>query len=128
MNDAISQQMPLFDAGATTRQVERNLQQKRVAALNESDRTNARKQDQAQPDSRSGGAEALAEKIDQLNLQMQDMRRSLRFSVDDSSGRIVVKVVDLSTDEVIRQIPSEEMMSLIKNASEGDSLIFSGEA
>lgn len=128
MNDSISQQLPLFDAGAMSRQVERPLQQRRITAVNESDKTKAREQEPAQADSRSGGTEELAERLEQLNAQMQDMRRSLRFSVDDSSGRIVVKVIDLSTEEVIRQIPSEEMMALIRNAGEGDSLIFSGEA
>ena len=34
--------------------------------------------------------------------------RDLQFEVDDDSGVTVIKVIDPATDEVVRQIPSEE--------------------
>lgn len=37
---------------------------------------------------------------------------SLQFSVDDQSGTRVVRLIDASTQEVIRQIPSEEMIRI----------------
>jgi flagellar protein FlaG len=37
---------------------------------------------------------------------------NLEFSIDDSTGKTVVKVVDASTKELIRQIPSEEMLAI----------------
>ena len=40
--------------------------------------------------------------------------KSLLFSVDDATGRSVVKVVDAETKEVVTQIPSEEMMAIAK--------------
>ena len=36
----------------------------------------------------------------------------LEFSVDQGSGRPMVRVVDRSTGELIRQIPSEEVLAL----------------
>ncbi|TJZ74093.1 flagellar protein FlaG [Chitiniphilus eburneus] len=39
---------------------------------------------------------------------------SLRFSIDDDTGSVVVKVMDGETDEVIRQIPSEEVLAIAK--------------
>lgn len=39
---------------------------------------------------------------------------SLQFSIDDDLGRTVVKVIDTGTKELIRQIPSEEMLSIAK--------------
>jgi flagellar protein FlaG len=39
---------------------------------------------------------------------------NLEFSIDDSTGQTVVKVVDSSTKELIRQIPSEEMLAIAK--------------
>ena len=39
---------------------------------------------------------------------------SLQFSIDDDLGVTVVKVIDTGTKEVIRQIPSEEMLSIAK--------------
>jgi flagellar protein FlaG len=37
---------------------------------------------------------------------------NLEFSIDDTTGQTVVKVVDSSTKELIRQIPSEEMLAI----------------
>ncbi len=46
---------------------------------------------------------------------------NLEFSIDDTTGQTVVKVVDSSTKEVIRQIPSEEMLAIAQTlASEGE--------
>lgn len=39
---------------------------------------------------------------------------NLQFSIDEDSGRTVVKIVDSSTQELIRQIPSEEILSIAK--------------
>lgn len=37
---------------------------------------------------------------------------NLEFSIDDTTGQTVVKVIDSSTKELIRQIPSEEMLAI----------------
>ena len=42
------------------------------------------------------------------------VNNSLEFSVDDNSGKTVVKIVDTGTKEIIRQIPSEEMLAIAK--------------
>ncbi|GAA5786467.1 hypothetical protein GCM10007860_05450 [Chitiniphilus shinanonensis] len=39
---------------------------------------------------------------------------SLRFSIDEDTEMVVVKVMDGETDEVIRQIPSEEVLAIAK--------------
>lgn len=45
---------------------------------------------------------------------VQSINSALQFSVDDSTGSTVVKVIDQVTKEVIRQIPSEEMLEIAK--------------
>lgn len=55
-----------------------------------------------------------------LEEKTRDMGRNLRFEVDDDSGTTVIKVVDPSTEEVVRQIPSEEAVARAA-ALEGDS-------
>ncbi len=42
----------------------------------------------------------------------QQNQQHLSFSVDDASGRMVVSVIDSKTSEVIRQIPSEELLGI----------------
>jgi flagellar protein FlaG len=46
----------------------------------------------------------------------------LQFSVDDDLGRVVVKVIDRDTREVIKQFPSEDAIALAKSLSQFGSL------
>ncbi|MBI4996381.1 MAG: flagellar protein FlaG [Rhodocyclales bacterium] len=39
---------------------------------------------------------------------------NLEFSIDDTTGKTVVRVVDSSTKELIRQIPTEEMLAIAR--------------
>ncbi|MCP3851060.1 MAG: flagellar protein FlaG [Gammaproteobacteria bacterium] len=57
----------------------------------------------------------LDKTISQLNTSLQNMQRSLEFSVDKDAGQIVINVKDKETDEVVRQIPSKEVLELAKN-------------
>jgi flagellar protein FlaG len=56
--------------------------------------------------------EQLQKLVVEIKKQVQNLQRSLQFSVDEESGATVVKVVDSQTKEVIRQIPAEEMMTM----------------
>ena len=62
-----------------------------------------------------------------LSNHFQNIQRNLDFSVDEDSGVTVVKVVDSESQEVIRQIPSEEALALVqhlRNHSGDESGIF----
>lgn len=56
----------------------------------------------------------LQEAVGQIKDFIQPLNDSLEFSVDEDTGRTIVKVVDLQTKEVLRQIPSEEAMNIAK--------------
>jgi len=45
---------------------------------------------------------------------MQTFARNLQFSIDDSSGETIVRVVDMETGNVIRQMPSQEALDISK--------------
>lgn len=62
--------------------------------------------------------EKLDETIVQLNNSLQNIQRNLKFSVDNDAGRIVISVTDKETDELVRQIPSEEVLELARNLQE----------
>ena len=58
---------------------------------------------------------------------VQSIQRDLSFAVEDDTGRTVITVIDSATEEIIRQIPSEEVLELARNLSElrarlGDNL------
>lgn len=57
-----------------------------------------------------GAAEEIAEKMNQV---ASVFSTSLAFSVDKPTGKTVIKVLDRETNEIIRQIPPEEMLRLI---------------
>lgn len=59
--------------------------------------------------------EELDDTISQLNDSLQNVQRNLEFSIDKDAGRIVINVKDKETDEVLRQIPSEEILELARN-------------
>ena len=60
--------------------------------------------------------EDVSKAIQNLNDYTQNTQRQLRFNVDEETGRTIIKVVDAETDEVIRQIPTEEIMVLARSA------------
>lgn len=45
---------------------------------------------------------------------VEAINNNLEFSVDHDTGQLVVKIVDRVTKEVIRQVPSQEMLALAK--------------
>ena len=64
---------------------------------------------------------------------VQNITRELNFSVDEELGRTVVRVIDENTGDVIRQIPSEDMLELARNLAEikertTKGLLFRGDA
>jgi flagellar protein FlaG len=45
---------------------------------------------------------------------VEPINSNLEFSVDGDTGELVVKIIDRATKEVIRQMPSEEMLAIAK--------------
>ena len=45
---------------------------------------------------------------------VEPINNNLEFSVDHDTGQLVVKIIDRATKEVIRQVPSQEMLALAK--------------
>lgn len=57
----------------------------------------------------------LQQAVDVVNQAVALEQRSLSFSIDDVSGRSVIKVIDYETDELIKQIPSEELLKVAQD-------------
>jgi flagellar protein FlaG len=52
---------------------------------------------------------------------VQNVSRELRFSVDEGTGRTVLTVTDRNTEQIIRQIPGEEVLELAERLMDADS-------
>jgi flagellar protein FlaG len=66
--------------------------------------------------------EQLDDAVSQLNDFVQNVQRDLQFEVDNELGQTIVKVVDQSTKEVIRQIPDELALRLAENLRQDEPL------
>ena len=60
----------------------------------------------------------LNQVVESINSYLQATRRALEFSVDDSSGRTVITVMDGDREQVIRQIPPEAVLALAEQIQE----------
>lgn len=78
--------------------------------------------------SKAVSAEELQSVVKRLNEHVQMINRNLQFSVDEDSGRSVIRVVDAETQELVRQIPSEEVLRISQfikeQTSDASGLIF----
>lgn len=70
----------------------------------------------------------VTEAVDKIRQFVNPINDSIQFSIDEDSGRTVVKVVDLQTQEVIKQIPSEEALNLAKALDKLQGLLIQGKA
>jgi flagellar protein FlaG len=61
--------------------------------------------------------------VQRLNELMSDSQRSLRFQVDELSGRTVITVLDAETKEVVRQIPSPEWLEVVRRLEQAGALL-----
>ncbi len=97
------------------KQVDAQNQQK----LQQNQYKNNNQDEKAQPLER----EQLEKMAQQLQDFMGEMNRSLQFKVDEDSGRDVIKVLDKDSGEVIKQYPSEEVLSLVSKLSESAGIL-----
>ena len=72
------------------------------------------------PDSSAEVAQNIAQRLSETKADVQELQRlsdmvmghKLQFNVNEQLGRVVVKVIDSSTNEIIREIPSEDVQKL----------------
>jgi len=75
-----------------------------------------------QPDAVSQIVE-LERAIRNINQTVQVQASNLEFEIDPDSQRTIVKIVDQQTKEVLRQVPSEEVLSIAKALDQAIGLL-----
>lgn len=70
-------------------------------------------------------AQQLQSSVDQLNRLMKEGQRNLAFSVDESAGEVVIRVSDRNTNELVRQIPTEEALAIREHLDRVMGMLFS---
>lgn len=54
----------------------------------------------------------ISETVSEINSLIRSVQRDLAFNVDQDSGRTVIRVIDSESGELIRQIPSEDLLAI----------------
>ena len=76
-------------------------------------------------------AQTLAENLSQEKTYIQELQRvadsldrKVKFNLNQELGQVVVKIVDPSTDKVIKEIPSQEVQNMQLHIKETIGLLF----
>lgn len=90
---------------------------------------------QPRPDVQAAQLQTVPQEQENLEQTLQGAQEAaeaaganLQFTIDKDSGKTIVKVVDSQTSEVIRQIPSEELLALARSMSKTEGLLISQKA
>ena len=85
--------------------------------------TNAQKDEAGRMPSTASSAEELEQAVAKLNDYVQNTERKLNFQLDEDAGMTIIRVFDKATDELIRQIPNEEAVSLAQKLNQEEPLL-----
>jgi flagellar protein FlaG len=72
--------------------------------------------------------EELKSAVEKVQTFVSATTSDVNFSIDKDSGNTVVKVIDRSTKEVIRQIPSKEMLEMAQALDRLQGLLVKNQA
>jgi flagellar protein FlaG len=62
----------------------------------------------------TASAEDIQRATEDLQQRVKALAPELQFSIDQTSGRSIIKFTDRATNEVIRQFPTEEALALTR--------------
>lgn len=66
--------------------------------------------------------------VENLNKVIASSLQSIQFSMDEELGKVVIKVMDTETKQVLRQIPNQEVINISKNLARLQGLVISDKA
>lgn len=72
--------------------------------------------------------DVVAKAAADLQQFVQSMGRNLSFSIDESTGYHVVRVVNPDTGELVRQLPSEELLKISRDFQRLNNVLVSQKA
>ncbi|RQD71047.1 MAG: flagellar biosynthesis protein FlaG [Tindallia sp. MSAO_Bac2] len=67
---------------------------------------------------KGNNVEDFQDALDQANKSFEPLNRHFEFSPHDKLNRVMVKVIDTNTEEVIREIPPEKLVDMVANMLE----------
>ena len=71
---------------------------------------------------------SMKQVVESINKQLQPTAGNIEFSVDQDSGKVVIKIVDKKTETVLMQIPSEQALEIAKYIGKFQGLLIKEKA
>jgi flagellar protein FlaG len=93
-----------------------------------SERVQAATPPAAAPAADTPNSAELARAVKHINKVIASMAPGIEFSIDEDAHATVVKVVDVSTKEVLRQMPSVETLEIAKTIDKLQGLLIRQQA
>jgi len=70
----------------------------------------------------------LKQAVERINASLPPSNQGIEFAIDEDSDRVIVKVVDRETREVLRQMPTQEALDIAKALDRTQGLLIKLEA
>ncbi|MCF4009077.1 flagellar protein FlaG [Rheinheimera sp. UJ63] len=109
MNTITSASMLISNVGSEARVNSGNVEQTKFSEVE------TKRPADTQADVKAPSAAEVENALSVVNKAAVFEQRSLSFMVDEASGRSIIKVIDRSNDQLIRQIPSEELLKVAQD-------------
>lgn len=76
----------------------------------------------------TAGRADLEQAVKDIQSFVQSSQRNLNFSIDDSTGTVVVKVIATDSGEVVRQLPTETALKLAQDLNSASHMLLNARA
>ena len=81
-----------------------------------------------QSETTTGSDQDVQHAVQKIQNAVANLAQNLRFSIDEDTGRTIIKVMDIHTEEVIRQIPTKEAIEIAHTLDRVQGLLFNDKA
>ena len=76
------------------------------------------RKDSVQPGKENSSPEEIRAAVSELNRLVGGLNEKVRFSLDDKTNRIIIKLINRDTNEVVSEIPSKYSIRLLEHFQE----------
>ncbi|MFZ5455691.1 flagellar protein FlaG [Methyloversatilis discipulorum] len=79
------------------------------------------KKAEAPPSEAALSNEQIEQTVDEIRRRIEPVAQNLLFTIDKDTGKTIVRLIDSTTKEVLRQIPSEELIAIARSLGKSQS-------
>ena len=105
--------------------------QESIAELNKGVKTDVVKEAKEAANLKEGMSESqnsftpksIMKAIEAMNKELEPSGKKLAYSIHERTNQMIIKVIDIETDEVIKEIPDEKLMDMMADFCEASGIL-----